>query len=1109
MSERIASLKNKLSLCSTFLIEMILTLLHCLVSCCSLNFIFLQVVEGYTKDLIDLYHYRKWMKEPASHAIIELISALHARSSNADLIAKVANDVITPTLFLHKDSHDSKKVDLTDRAQWLKTLTPEQIAIALHLQTPQHDGIKKFDYPLDEPLVTGESIPTLSTALASTSSVVHPRCHAVWNALWMYLTEEGTDQGSRQLRANEDSSSIIEKMMQHVVVDILLGKGEQSATPTNERRSLALQIVCALCGSSELNITLPSDLIQSVLCPDVVTRVFVNVLGASGGAGKKKAKEGSVDHHLKPLTSQALLELIDCCCKDNDIGRRMAFVKAIITADPRFDTKTKTQTVTSLLMLENDGNEVSEETEKQKEALWQQYLSFLEEEIVSATSLHSAMLYIELMYKLAKRDLTQAPANEARRVVRFFMTGAFFDCSDLSDPSVVTKSAKKKKKGKTKVAPEVSSSPPPELSSGLRIKEILRAKEMNSISHPARAIMSARFYSLLSDFIAVINSQSRGGNKNKAFYGKGSRPESIYRALSEVYGIISLLETSGAKQYQSPLANDTDDSSDGEDPMETTRELINKVKGVADEALVNECSGSGDEDILRAKSVFATGCASLMMSLSLQLHSCGKPDASDDEEEDEEDDVTETVHEYISDLAECVDGFCKVIEDGSSFMKDDEEENPLAAMAGLLVNILSSQVGGEDSGKANPIQASASKLTRETVKLAWSGIISVITGLSPKNTSLKNLVDEDVMSILIESVCGEKSMEDKDNEDGDDESSEESESSEDGMGDSGVFVDASNAGMDLDEVEDKSEDSKESNDEDSQDSDDDDDDDIELDSTNLENMLLEDSDADLDDKVGILEHHAGADKALAQLIKLKQEARKASQTERERVDLCNRLRCASLLDSLFTVPVFKGGWLPAEAVLGSIVPILRSRKTIAKSIEALSPGNANKSLSQKNALIERLSALVKDKISKFRCSDQSEVEEVAMKAVSDIYEEMKHSLNAAHCSCCSVALITAVRCIPKVEENNEVKGIYLGAVEDWSSRKATKIHASVFDGLIQRMPRYDANEVIALSIYTPPGLNFRSPTRTSHYVSLQPGFSYSGESSCNFSEGCTFFILEM
>jgi hypothetical protein len=991
------------------------------------------------------------MREPSAHALIELLSSLDTES-NLELIATVTNDVITPTFFLSKDGATHESADLSDRAQWMQILTPEQIAVALHLQTPRNDNIQ-YEYPLDEPLVTAESVPTLSAALGSTSSVVHPRCHIVWNALWMYLTEEAKNRGQRHLRSNDEFPSIVEKLVEHVVIDILLGRGEESTNPTNERRSLALQIVCALGGSSDLNISLPTNLIGSVLCPEVVVRVFLNVLCASGGLGKKNSKEGGVEHHLKPLTSQALVDLIDGCCENGNFDRRMAFAKALLLTDPRFDTKTKTQTVSSLLML-NSGAETEEESERQRAAIWQQYLSFLEEEIVSATTLHDATVYIELMYKLAKCDLARAPANEAKRVVRFFMSAAFFDCSGLVDPHATKKSsAKKKKSKKTKAS---IASPSQELSSGFRIKELLEAKGRSSLSLPAREIMSARFYSLLSDFISLITSQNRGGNKNKSFHGKGSRPESIYQALSEICGISSLLETSGAKKFQATSASlDADDASDSEDPIEASNKLILQVQNVANDSLVNECDGSGNEDILRAKAVFATGCASLIMSLHLQLNSCGNADGSDEGEKDDDDgDLVELVHEFISDLAECVDGFCRVIEGETlSFEKKDGEENPLATMAGLLVNILSSRVGGENSGKTSPIQASAAKLTRETVKLAWSGVISVITGLSVKNKSPKSLVDEDVMSILIESVCGEKSMGDGGTEE-DDESMDGSDSSEDGLGESAIFVDASESGMDLEnEVkDDRSVDSKEKSvsSEDSS-SDDGDDDDVELEPTKLENLLLEDSDAELSDSGGILEHHAGADKALAQLIKMKQEARKASQTERERIELCNRLRCSSLLD--ISTSVFKSGWLPTEAVLGSIIPILRSYKAIAKSVQSSLSTGTKKSMSEKKALLDRLSALVKDKISKFRCSDSSTSEEIALKASSDIYEEMKHSLDSAHCAVCSVALITAVRCIPNVEDNAEVKSIYVGALDDRSSRKTTKIHACLFDDLIERMPR--------------------------------------------------------
>lgn len=1005
------------------------------------------VVEGYTNDLIDLYHYKKWMKEIAAHALIELLSSLDT-DTNQELVSRVTNDVITPKLFLSPGNSvmkaSKKVVDLSDRSQLMQLITPEQIAVALHLQTPRNGEIKKYDYPLDEPWVTAESIATLSSALASTSNVVYPRCHVVWNVLWMYLTEEVKGRGHlRQLGPNEEFRPVIENIIQHVVIDKLLVN-----TATHERPSLALHIVCTLSGSSELKIALPPSVVSSVLCPDVVTRVFVNVLCASGGPVKKKSKDvggGGVDHYLKPLTSQALSDFIDCCCDNRDANCRLAFAKAFLLADPRFDMKTKTQTVCSLLMLDSNGSDASEVSESPRTALWQGYLTFLEEKIVSSQKLHDVTVFTDLMYKFAKHDLV-APANEAKRVLRFFMSGAFFDCTELSVPSLAKK--KSKKKGNVMAAAR----PPQELSSGLRIKDILKSNGMATISNPARALLSARFYSLLSDLVAVINFQNRRGSKNKSFHGKGSRPESVYRALSEIYGIWSLLETSGAKHFSAPSPIlDAENASAAVDPVETSKKSMLQVLNVANNALVKECDGSGDEDVLRARAVFSTSCASLMISLQLQLNSCGKPEANNDQEEEQDNDVVEAIHEYISDLEECVEGFCQVIEGDSSSKVDDDAENPLAAMVGLLMNILSSPVGGEDSGNTDPIQASASKLIRETVKLVWSGIISVLNGMGAKNELLKNLVDEDVMSTLIESVCGEKLMGDKD--DDDDESGEESISSEDDLGDSSVFVNASEGGMDLDEAENGCSvgKSKDSDDESSRDSATDNiGDDVELDPAKLENLLLEDSDAEMSD-FGILEHHEGADKALAQLIKMKQEARKASQTERERVDLCNRLRCAGLLDSLFSPSVFKSGWLPVEAVLGSIIPILRSRRAIAKSIQASPSGNAKKFLGEKNSLLERLSSLVKDKISQFRPTGSSS-EDIALKAVSDVFDEMKHSLNKDHCSCCSVALITAVRCIPNAEDNDQVKDYYVDSVNDWSSRKATKIHACVFDDLIQRMP---------------------------------------------------------
>lgn len=962
------------------------------------------------------------MREPVAHALIEFLSSLDA---NEELIAQIANEVIIPTLFLSKEK------------QWLQSITPEQIAIALHLQTPRK-GVIKFDHPLNRPLLLDESIPVLSASLSSTSFVVYPRCHIVWNTLWVYLK-------------NIESSSIVEKIIQNVVVDVLLGKGEESTTSTHEQRSLALQIICALCGVSNDQFSVPTSLIGRVLRPEVVTGMFLNVLCASGGLGKKNSEEGGgVEHYLKPLTSQALSDLVNHCCKENDVDRRVAFARAFLRADSRFDTRTKTNTVRSLLMLENSASKTTEENENTRQALWQQYLSFLEDQIVSAESLHNATAHIDLMYRLAKLDLARAPANDAQRVLQFFMTGAFFDCSRLESPPTAMKGASKKKK---KDFVRTCATPPSELSSGLRIKEILLAKEMSCISQPTRVVMSARFFSLVADLVSSINSKNYANRH-------GSKPESIYQALTEISSIASLLEASGATKFQSQSSTsmDSDINSEAEDPLETSKKCMLRIQDITNRALVEECDASSKKDNTRANAVITTGCASLMMSLYLQLKNSGTPDENVDEQEenDDEDDIVESLQEYISDLADCVEGFGRVIDGEVISTVDEDKENPLAMVASLLVNILSSPVGGEASRKTG-----ASKLTRETVKVAWSGILSAITGLVASNKSLISLVDEDVMSTLIQSVCGEKSL-GQEGKDDDDDSVADSSSSEVELGEDTVFADATIAGVNLYEVEVDDSDGSHESDESNQNNVDDDAD-IELDPAKLENLLLEDSDAEISDNgiSGILEHHAGADKALAQLIKLRQEARKASQIERDRIDLCNRLRCATLLDSLFTPSVFKSGWLPVEAVLGSIVPILRSYKAIAKSIQAASSTNAKKSLGERNALLERLSELVKNKLSKFRPTDDSNAtNELALKASSDIFQELNKSLNASHCSCCSVALTTVLRCIPDAHKSEEVKGIYIKAVEDWSSRKATKIHSCIFDDLINRLPSLAAQVLI-------------------------------------------------
>ena len=774
------------------------------------------MTKEYTSDLIELYNYKSWLQEPAANAIIELLSTL-----DDVVVITVSNEVITPKLLLGHGNNN-------DRDQWLKSLNAEQIAVALHLQKLQ-PKLSKYSFPLDKAILTSDTVCFFAKALATTSNVVYPRCHVVWNVMWVYLTEEC--DGYRQLRkpkgSNLDCAAVVERIINHVVVDTLLGKGEMTGSPSNERKSLALQIVSTLAGASELAIVLPPELLSTVLCFDVVNRVFLNVMCASGGIGIKKSKsaaggnDGNAQHHLKSLTSTTLSDIVARCSDVDFIDRRLMFARAFISVDPRFDVRTKTSTVSTLLMMNKNSKDVTDGQDSRQSELWGKYLSYLEEAIITADTLHKATMYIELMFKLAKRDMVNAPANEARRVIRFFMTAAFFDCSSVACSSVSTKQTppKKKKGKKASTKTEKTGAASPELSSAIRIKDVLRSHEMDSISNPTRAIMSSRFYSLLSDFITVVNNQSRGGKSSKPFYGNASKPESVYRALSEISGIVSILEISGAKPYGSDQSEST---SDDESPLEVSRKHMLDVKKIADEALVNECSGSDDDEILRARSLFSTGCASLMITLHLQLN-CVEME-NDDYEEDEED--KEAIHESIADLAEVVSDFSQLVE-GKTTDDNDGEENPLAAMASLFINILSSSTSGEDSGQANSSMASASKLTRETVKLAWSGMLSLMSNLHANSKLNKNLVDENFMSTLIESVCGLRSMQnetDNDNDEFMDDSSEEEDQNDNGQ----VFSKA--AAMDLDnDAQLEGESGSAKSEDDSEASQDENDDDVELD----------------------------------------------------------------------------------------------------------------------------------------------------------------------------------------------------------------------------------------------------------------------------------------
>ena len=94
----------------------------------------------------------------------------------------------------------------------------------------------------------------------------------------------------------------------------------------------------------------------------------------------------------------------------------------------------------------------------------------------------------------------------------------------------------------------------------------------------------------------------------------------------------------------------------------------------------------------------------------------------------------------------------------------------------------------------------------------------------------------------------------------------------------------------------------------------------ERDPSRPENLLLD----DIDDE--ITEYHAGADEALAQLIKMKQEARKYVLMTNEKAYLPRRFQCAAMLE------IELSALLEFEVILMMLLPMFWSIRYLERSI---------------------------------------------------------------------------------------------------------------------------------------------------------------------------------
>ena len=819
----------------------------------------MEVASALVTDLVKLFWHRKWMREPAAHGITSMLNLFFGSKGRVSqkIGSHLVREVIIPKILSITQDGQSEESHFQTI---IEKYCAEQIGIGAFIQSQTQ--AKNLPFPLAQPIISTNTLPWISQALSETSVIVQPRTHFVWDTLWCYLTEKPEKEDSlsstskcrirKTIPLGEDRVlDVIDAIMKLVIEEKLLRieKGTSSAAKTtHERKALALCVVRNLSGapfvssiSGPTSILMDCDAIENViLTKDVLRSLFFDVIRT----GNKKQ---DASHVLKPLAIEVLRLLVESAVQSNDKDRQLAFLKAITNCDPRFDTRTKTKTISDLLSPSSETVTTAAQSE-----FWGKYLSYLEDrflELCSCTedSLSEAQGYVELIYTCAKHVLHSsgketenrvAETNNCKkiivkRVLGFFMSTAFFDCTTVTKPT-------KNKKGK-RGSPANSV-----VNSAFKVQAKL--SEGQTIAYPIRAMVSSRFFSLVSEFAMTVSHESQEGENAKL--EKDSNTLAVLEELCEKW---NELESKKAKRF---LPVKVDDNDDGDSPEGIIKKLFSKVNDLGQDEDSNI-----DSVLYQSKKRCITGITVLAASLHLHRLTCGTDDEMDDnpDADDEEDE------ENICSAIEELEGIA-----GDFFGDDEEGSNPLLGLAEVCANILSSPLGSGDMGRG-----AAPKLVREAVKYAWLGGLKLASAVATKD---KTLLDNNVVGLLMDAIGGSNSSEAAPMDDDDDEHEDDGTEESDGDSDDGMVF--SKAHKVLDDPEDM-----ETEDVDKSDRDDDESD-IELDPSKLHTMLEDDNLDDVDDIV--LEHHEGADAALAKLIKLKQDARKAGQEAREKIEVSNQ-----------------------------------------------------------------------------------------------------------------------------------------------------------------------------------------------------------------------------
>ena len=988
----------------------------------------LSVATKLVEDLSGLFWLKKWMREPASHGISTLLNLFFSTSNTGgssackSISSHLIVQVIIP-LILRRD-RQGKEIKASVSSV-VESFSAEQLAIAIHIQSNFEQDLPS---PLDTAILSVENIPMMAAALADTSSVVQPRTHFVWDAMWVFLCKSDDDDqmsdlnqpariSCKSLRGSIDGEAavdVVDLVVKEVVVKGLLRLGDdevgkRGSKITHERRSLALSLIKILCGvpfvsslEGTVRILLDPDTLQTVVLTPVITKVlFLDVLCA-GNRGSQSS------HTLKPLAQDVLRAMSASAdeSKNSDGNRQMAIAKALLACDVRFDARTKTSAVSDLLRF-NQSVVIDEMQFK----IWNEYLVFLEDHFVESVSMGekaSANVsgYIELLFGTTKSVIRLEAASEedaaslsefkqsvVSRVLSFFMTCAFFSSKTLA------KQGKKATESVRKAASVV-----------------------DSVPYSVRSIISARFFSLVSDSVSHAIHQVQDD-------GQQGKDDKMLLILTELYETQNKLDVATATKKRKPL-DSMDEEEELLDPNSVVAFFQDQLEGIpeVEESQRRLCKGF------------------YILALTLQLHLLSTKALLSDNDTDvelDEDDLEDEKEEIQASM-----DFLKSVMD--SFASKEKDVNPLLSLTELCTNILSTSLGAGGSTRG-----ASAKLVREAVKFAWLGGLNEA---GSRATETESLMTTDVMNLLLDGIGAtvddtEEMPDGGGQEEGSDGDENEIEDDNEDWGAEGEGTIFSKAAAVLDDPE-EDEDVETKDDADS--SSDAEVPEMELDPKSLQSMLEEDiDDADLDND---LEHHEGADAALAKLIKLKQDARKAGRMAREKQEIMSYLRCFLLFETAMSRPEAWGQLFRKDVILDALVLMLKKRRSVDKTLLVAEKRTGLPASGEKKSYLEKLTTFIKAKLCKLRLQSLpcgKNEKEVGKSIAAEVYDMLRKEESKEQSSCLSASMILVLRAMSSTETQRDIASkVYEEAVRDWSTKRTT-ISTSLFSDLLSHIPRYE------------------------------------------------------